>query len=288
MIRSMTAFSRQQHQAPWGTLVWELRSVNHRYLETHIKLPDLLRDLETPVRNALRQRLSRGKVELNLRHTSTTHSNNQLTINTALVQQLADAAQQLTQQLTDTSPLAIADILNWPGVLETPSTQVDTIKTAALDSFHTALDDFIAAREHEGQELKQLIHSRLQQLQDQIELARPRTPHTIAHQRDKLLKRLQELPIEPHHERLEQEMVYWAQKLDVSEELDRLQTHHDETQRILQQGGTIGRRLDFLMQELNREANTFASKSLDAEATQCAVELKVLIEQMREQIQNIE
>ena len=288
MIRSMTAFSRKELNAQWGTLSWELRSVNHRYLEIHPRLPDTLRDLENPVRESLRKSLSRGKVECSLKLKAENITPTSLEINENFVKQLLEAANRLTHMTGDTSGLSVTDLLGWPGVITSPEADQSEIQQAALGLLKEALQDFVAGREREGQVLNDIISDRLDKIDEQVVIVRQHLPEIVQAQKEKLQARLEEISANVDQDRLEQEIVYLAQKSDVDEELDRLETHVKEVRRTLKQGGAVGRRLDFLMQELNREANTLGSKSINTLTTQAAVELKVLIEQMREQIQNIE
>ncbi|GAA0629753.1 YicC/YloC family endoribonuclease [Halomonas beimenensis] len=287
MVHSMTAFSRQDRDGDWGRLQLELRSVNQRYLEPHFRLPEALRDLEPEFRDALRGRLARGKVECQLRfdpaETGTT-----LQVNQARLDALIDALAQIHDEVPQAPlPDALA-LLDHPGVLEAPAPDLETVKAEARALFQEALDDLVAGRAREGDKLAALIRERLDGVRDQVAEVRRLLPEILERQRHQLLERLAEMRTELDPQRLEAELVLLAQKADVAEELDRLETHVDEVERQLTQRGPIGRRLDFLMQELNREANTLSSKSVVAESTRCAVELKVLIEQMREQIQNIE
>ncbi|RTE64427.1 YicC family protein [Amphritea opalescens] len=287
MTRSMTAFARQEAQHEWGSLIWEVRSVNHRYLEPHLRLPDSLRDIEGPLREALRKKLSRGKVECTLRFVPEAQSQT-LTINETFARELLDAAQQMENLLQVSKPIDTMDLLRWPGVLKDTSLDMDAVKKAALTLFHTALDELIESRGREGVELAALIDQRLDTISDIVGDVRSKLPGILQAQRDNLKARLEEFKADLDQARVEQEMVILAQKADVDEEMDRLNTHVQEVKRVLKSKGPIGRRLDFLMQELNREANTLSSKSIVTDTTQSAVELKVLIEQMREQIQNIE
>lgn len=288
MPRSMTGFARQECRIDNVTLTWEIRSVNHRYLEPHFRLPDTLRELEPALREQLRQQLQRGKLEVSLHWQENDGEQTQLGINTALVEQLSQAAQQVQQHLSNSAPVNPLDILRWPGVIASQHIDPDQLKQTALDGFQQAVAQLIRMREREGAELQQLIEARLAAIGEEVKTVRARLPEILQAQRDKLTTRLQELSAELDHDRIEQEIVLLAQKADVDEELDRLDTHITEVTRTLNKQGSIGRRLDFLMQELNREANTLSSKSIVADTTQSAVELKVLIEQMREQIQNIE
>ncbi|MCV6589599.1 MAG: YicC family protein [Marinobacterium sp.] len=288
MTRSMTAFTRQEAQHSWGSLAWEIRSVNHRYLEPHLRLPDSFRELEIPLREKLRKKLSRGKVECTLRFVPEAQAQT-LTVNETFAQDLIRAADQIRRLLPDSGqPLDALEVMRWPGVLQDGELDMAVIKAVALETLDLALDDLLAGREREGKELAVLINQRLDSISTIVSQVRELLPQILQNQRDNLRTRLDEFKAELDESRVEQEMVMLAQKADVDEELDRLDTHVQEVRRVLQQKGPIGRRLDFLMQELNREANTLSSKSIVAETTQCAVDLKVLIEQMREQIQNIE
>ncbi|MEH6823844.1 MAG: YicC/YloC family endoribonuclease [Motiliproteus sp.] len=288
MTRSMTAFARQQNNQTEGTLVWEIRSVNHRYLEPHLRLPDTFRALEGPLRDRLRKILQRGKIECSLRFHPSDQSNNQLNVDLSLAAQVRDAAQQITELLVNPAPLDALELLRWPGVLQQTELDMTALHQSALTLFDSALDELIDNRHREGRELALLINQRLDAIAEVLIQVRARLPEILAKQRLNILNRLEDAKVNLDPNRLEQEMVLLAQKADVDEELDRLDTHITEVRRVLTQQDASGRRLDFLMQELNREANTLSSKSIVAETTQCAVELKVLIEQMREQIQNIE
>jgi uncharacterized protein (TIGR00255 family) len=283
----MTAFARQEAQHEWGSLIWEVRSVNHRYLEPHLRLPESLRDIEGPLREALRKKLSRGKIECTLRFVAEAQSQT-LTVNETFARELLDAAQQMENLLQVSKPIDTMDLLRWPGVLQDTSLDMDAVKKAALSLFHTALDELIESRAREGVELAALIDQRLDTITEIVVDVRSKLPGILQAQRDNLKARLEEFKADLDQNRVEQEMVILAQKADVDEEMDRLNTHVQEVKRVLKSKGPIGRRLDFLMQELNREANTLSSKSIVTDTTQSAVELKVLIEQMREQIQNIE
>ena len=287
MTRSMTAFSRQERQEAWGTLTWELRSVNHRYLEPHFRLPESLRDIEGSLRERLRKAVSRGKVEATLRFVPE-QSKEHLQIDQDRLQEVVNATSQLEQTGLAMQKVNPLELLAWPGVMVQSSLDMAAIKQAAIGLFADALDDLLQGREREGAELQQLITQRLDAIGNTVTEVRSLLPGILQAQRDNLTLKLAEMQIELDPSRLEQEVVLLAQKADVDEELDRLETHVQEVRRVLTQKGPVGRRLDFLMQELNREANTLSSKSIVANTTRSAVELKVLIEQMREQIQNIE
>ena len=285
---SMTGFARQQGKFDGGTLIWEIRSVNHRYLEPHFRLPDALRQLEQPLRERLRKQLQRGKIEATLHWQQTQGDSGDININLPLAKQIACAAMQVNDLLANTAPINALEMLKWPGVLQGETQDTEQLVADGLALFDQALQQLQQHRAREGEELARLIEQRLDAIDVQVLAVRQLLPGILSAQRDKLRERLAELSVELDQNRLEQELVLLAQKADVDEELDRLDTHVAEVRHTLAQRGAIGRRLDFLMQELNREANTLSSKSIVSETTQAAVELKVLIEQMREQIQNIE
>ncbi len=288
MIRSMTAFARLEKTDNWGTVTWEVRSVNHRYLEPHFKLPETLRVLEPKLRDILRKTLARGKIECAMRYHIDPSSNEQLNVNTVLAQQLLAAANQLEQHMPQANAFSAIELLKWPGVLEDSQIDSQAIQATALAAFQEAITQLRANREREGSELQDLVEKRLQGISAITTQVRDQLPGILEQQHQKLIEKFEEARLEVDPSRLEQELVLLAQKSDVAEELDRLDTHVTEVYRVLKKGGSCGRRLDFLMQELNREANTLSSKSIVSDTTQSAVELKVFIEQMREQIQNIE
>lgn len=288
MLRSMTAFARREQNSPWGTIVWELRSVNHRYLETTLRLPETLRSLESLARERVAAVLGRGKVEGTLKLQTSSAAATSITVNYPLVERLIEVASELEHMIGPGTGLHLSDVMRWPGVINEAEPDLDEIKQAILDGLDAALAELIATREREGQRTAELLRQRCEAMRTQVKQVRARRPEVLARWRDKLMARLVDLPVEPDPGRVEQEVVLVAQRLDVDEELDRLDTHLDEIQSVLGRREPVGRRLDFLMQELNREANTLSSKSSDADTTRAAVELKVLIEQMREQIQNIE
>lgn len=287
MTHSMTAFTRQEAQYPWGSLSWEIRSVNQRFLEPHFRLPETLRELEPSIRELQRKQLNRGKVESVLRFQPAQVSE-QFSINETLIKQLAGAAESISSHLQNPAQINPLELMQWPGVLQNEEVDQDEIKKAALELYKQGLKDLIKARAREGEELANLIVQRLDGIDEIVKQVRAALPGILERQRQQILEKLETIKDELDPARIEQEMVILANKTDVAEELDRLDTHVAEVRRILKKKDPIGRRLDFLMQELNREANTLASKSIVTETTQCAVELKVLIEQMREQIQNIE
>jgi len=287
MIHSMTAFARVEQATAHGTLSWELRSVNHRYLEPHLRLPDAFRDLEGSAREALRQGLSRGKVECTLRFAEDS-AGKPLQVDRERAAQLIAAAESVASLIKQPAPLNPLEVLGWPGVLVADAADPQALNKAALTLFKQALNELKSGRSREGTELAKLLNERLDSILEEVTALRELVPQMLATHRQKILERCSEMQTELDPQRLEQELVMLAQKSDVAEELDRLSTHVSEVRRVLGAGGAAGRRLDFLMQELNREANTLGSKAFDTRSTQAAVNLKVLIEQMREQVQNIE
>lgn len=287
-VRSMTSFAHQRQEYPWGTCELEIRSVNQRYLDLNFKLPEPWRGLEPTLRDALRKTLSRGKVEVTLRINAQHQRNAKLQINQELLTQLIAATESVHNKLQHPATIDPLALLQWPGIVGETQIDTDDIQQALLSLFKQALTELQAGREREGSELKTLIEQRLEQIKEITLHLRGAMPQLVQAQRDKLNQRLEALQVQLDKERLEAEIALLAQKIDVAEELDRLDTHVQEVQHILGKGGACGRKLDFLMQELNREANTLSSKAVVADSTQSAVELKVLIEQMREQIQNIE
>lgn len=287
MIHSMTAFARAEQAGANGTLSWELRSVNHRYLEPHLRLPESFRDLEGGIREALRNGLSRGKVECTLRF-SDDNAGKALQVNLERAAQLVAAAESVAGLIKQPAALNPLEVLGWPGVLVADAADPQALNQSALALFNQALNELKKGREREGAELAKLLNERLDSILEQVAALRELVPQMLAGQRQKILDRCTEMQAELDPQRLEQELVILAQKSDVAEELDRLSTHVNEVRRVLKTGGQAGRRLDFLMQELNREANTLGSKAFDTRSTNAAVNLKVLIEQMREQVQNIE
>lgn len=289
MTKSMTAYARAEGQQDNVQLTWEIRSVNHRYLDGSVYLPEGLQDQENLYKELMRKKLGRGKVDAKLVINLTTEDGSQsITLNQSKIKSLLDAQKSIQANNQIMSELNMVDILNWPGVVDSHETDFSDYKNAAKKLFNEALDELIKSRENEGGRLQEMITSRAKSIQAITVLVRKRRIEVIAALKEKLLNRLSELDVPADNNRLEQEMVYLSQRLDVDEELDRLESHIDELNAVFKRKEPIGRRLDFLMQELNREANTLASKSNDAETTKSAVELKVLIEQMREQVMNIE
>lgn len=287
MVHSMTAFARVEQAESFGTLSWEIRSVNHRYLEPHLRLPETLRELEGAVREALRKGISRGKLECTLKFTEA-NQDHALSIDYQRAEQLIHAAERVAELIKKPAKLNPLEVLAWQGVMAAEKIDTQLLSQVAIQLFEQALQQLKDSREREGTELAKLISDRLDAMQQDIDTLRELVPAMLENQRSKILTRFNEMFVELDPQRLEQEMVLLAQRSDVAEELDRLNTHIAEVRRVLETGGAVGRRLDFLMQELNREANTLGSKAYDPRSTQAAVNLKVLIEQMREQVQNIE
>ncbi|MBL4832087.1 MAG: YicC family protein [Aliivibrio sp.] len=287
MIYSMTAYARREVKGDWGTAVWEIRSVNQRYLETYFRMPEQFRGLEPVLRERFRKRLARGKVECNLRFESNTSAKSELKINEELAKQVINAAKWV-KETSGEGNIGPFQVLQWPGVMEAPEQDFDSINKELLENFELTVDEFIDARAREGANMRALIEQRLVGITAEAEKVRLRMPEIIQWQRDRLTTKFEDAKIELDSSRVEQELILLAQKSDVAEELDRLDSHVKEGYNILKKGGACGRKLDFMMQEFNREANTLASKSISTDVTASGVELKVLVEQMREQIQNIE
>ncbi|AVF93978.1 YicC family protein [Vibrio alginolyticus] len=288
MIYSMTAYARKEVKGDWGSAVWEIRSVNQRYLETYFRMPEQFRGLEPVLRERFRKRLARGKVECNLRFEANPAAKGELSINEALASQVIKAAEQVMHMTGELSRINPFQVMQWPGVMETPEQDMDAVNKVLLEAFDGAMDEFIEARAREGENMKALIEQRLEAITSEVVKVRARMPEILEWQRERLFSKFEDAKVELDPSRIEQELILLAQKSDVAEELDRLDSHVKETTNILKKGGAVGRRLDFMMQEFNRESNTLASKSISTDITASGVELKVLIEQMREQIQNIE
>jgi len=284
MTKSMTAFARSES----GHISWEIRSVNHRYLEVGLKVPDAFRSLEISLRNKLKARLNRGKIDCQLRIGHSQASEASLSIDEKLLEDLTGALATIIPKLETVAPVNPLEVLKWPGLLSEPTEDEESIKRTVVELFDTALAQLIEMRSSEGAELRKIILEKLADLRSIVDQAATEAPIISARQRDKMISKLNDLNIDADPGRIEQELVIMAQKSDVAEELDRLNTHIEEVSATLDSKEAVGRRLDFLMQELNREANTLSSKAVATNTTIQAVELKVAIEQMREQIQNIE
>lgn len=288
MIRSMTGFAREELHSELGSLSWELRSVNHRYLEVVLRLPEELRGLEQAIRERLTERLGRGKLECVLKYTPSHQIEVEIQIDWQLVEQLKNADAEIAGILRQNPAMSSIDLLRWPGVLHQQEQDLTPLKQQAMELLDATLDTLIDNRLREGQRLGEIVLQRKLAMDEQVNRVRILLPDVVMGIKQRIRDRLLDVLDELDEYRLEQEMALIAQRLDVDEEMDRLSTHLDEVERVLASDEPVGRRLDFLMQELNREANTLTSKSSDVEVTRIAVEMKVLIEQMREQIQNIE
>lgn len=288
MIKSMTAFARQDAQGDWGTLTCEIRTVNHRYLEPSFRLPEALRELETGFRERLRRSLARGKVDVGLRLQQAEGPRQKLDVDEDAALALNEALNRINRMLDNPAHISALDVLQWPGVLAATEQDLTPVKQAAAELFERTVAELVAVREREGERLRPLFEDRLAAMRDGVAVVRERMPQLLRQQEASLRERMREAAVELDPDRLTQEMVMLAHKTDVAEELDRLDAHINEVAETLGRDQAIGRRLDFLMQELNREANTLSSKSIDAGVTRTAVDFKVLIEQMREQVQNLE
>ena len=288
MILSMTAFARRERSTVWGSLAWELRSVNHRYLEIALRLPDELRGLEPKVREAVAERLARGRVDASLYWKPNEASAQAIELDTAQLGRVTQALKSLDKSGIATAPANAIDLLRWPGVMRTQALDVESLSGEALKLLAEALDELRGTRAREGARLRGFMLERLTAVEGHVKAVQAVLPEVLASFRERLATRLAEVSATLDRARLEQEIVLFANRTDVAEELDRLAAHVAEVRRALEGGGQIGRRLDFLMQEFNREANTLGSKSADLRVTNAAVELKVLVEQMREQVQNVE
>ena len=288
MIRSMTAFARKDARGDWGTLTCEIRTVNHRYLEPSFRLPEAFRELENDFREQLRSGLKRGKVDVSMRLQSSDSEFQSFEVSDEMVGAINDAANHVNRILDNPAHISALDILRWPGVMSVPEKDYSAAKEAAAGLFADTVAELVSVREREGERLRPLFDDRLADMTRLVGEVREKLPALLAAQENTLRERFEKAKVELDEDRLSQEMVMLAQKSDVAEELDRLEAHIGEVADTLKSDQAIGRRLDFLMQELNREANTLSSKSIDAGVTRAAVDLKVLIEQMREQVQNIE
>jgi uncharacterized protein (TIGR00255 family) len=287
-VLSMTGFAVASASVGAETLNVELRAVNHRYLDVNVKTPEELRTLEPVLRERLTARMKRGKIDCKVSRARNPEAAPGLWVDAAQVAALLAAADEISVQAPAAAPLTVADILRWPGTLVAQDAANETLTAAVLAVFDTAWDEFIASRAREGGKLTEVLLQCCDAMEAQVARVAPRIPAIHAAYQAKLTSRLQEAGLDPDEERLKQELALFATRIEISEEVTRLVTHVGEARRVLGVGGVVGKRLDFLAQELHREANTLGSKSVDAELSQVALELKVLIEQMREQIQNLE
>jgi len=287
MILSMTGYATASAELDSGSLTLELRAVNHRYLDIQLRMPDELRGFEGVLREAITAQLQRGKVECRINYAARSAQGG-AALNLGLLQQLAAWNKEVQAALPDARSLSVADVLRWNGVMETPTASADELRATLLDLLQISLQEFSASRAREGEKLKDFLLQRVEKIEALRNSVMPHVPAAIAAYEQKLITRLRDALQNADDERIRQEIALFASKIDVDEELSRLASHLTEMRRILSLGGAVGKRLDFLMQELNREANTLGSKSVDAEVSRSAMEMKILIEQMREQIQNLE
>jgi uncharacterized protein (TIGR00255 family) len=292
MIYSMTGYAAVSDELPLGMLSIEIRSVNHRYLDVQFRLPDEFRSFEPGMRELVAARLTRGKVECRLGIQNTPASRVSLGLNIPLLDQLVELDRRVRGRLPGASSLTVSDIIRWPGIVEADAMPPEQLRDQAQTLMQRALAEFTASRAREGDKLKDLLLERVKRMEELVEKVKPRIPQLVLAYQERLATRLKDalkdVSVAVDEDRIRQEVVLFSSKVDVEEELSRLVTHLSETRRILSAGGAVGKRLDFLMQELNREANTLGSKSVDIDVSQTSMELKVLIEQMREQVQNIE
>jgi uncharacterized protein (TIGR00255 family) len=288
MIFSMTGYAVATAELDAGSLSLELRSVNHRYLDLQLRMPDELRALEPMLREQISAKISRGKVECRINLLARTSAKPGSSINLDAVKQLAAWSTQVRDVLPEAGELTISEVLRWNGVTESPAVSGEVLQTAVATTLQQALLDFSAARQREGEKLARFLIDRVEGIEQLRLSVAPRIPGAIAAYESKLRARLLEALGSEDDERVRQEITLYASKIDVDEELSRLHTHLAEVRRVLDKGGIVGKRLDFMMQELHREANTLGSKSVDTEVSRCAMDIKLLIEQMREQVQNIE
>lgn len=288
MIFSMTGYASATAELAIGALSLELRSVNHRYLDLQIRMPEELRALEPALREAISGGISRGKVECRINFQARTAANAERPLNLEMVKRLAAWESQVRALLPQASPLSVAEVLHWNGVADSSQTAPDGLATAIMELLPQTLQDFRAARQREGEKLAQFLLERVEGIERLRLAVAPHIPGAIANYEARMRTRLHEALAGSDEERIRQEITLYASKIDVDEELSRLQAHLSEVRHVLSKGGIVGKRLDFMMQELNREANTLGSKSVETEVSRCAMDIKVLIEQMREQIQNIE
>jgi len=288
MIRSMTAFARQDGATAGGQLSWEIRSVNHRFAEISLRLPDELRSLEPRIRELISTSIKRGKVDAAMRLKVGIEEHEGVNINEQQADAVLKACTAIEVMMNNPGRISPLDVLHYPGVLQAAEVDASQVGVEAMALLEAALKELVETREREGVKIAELLRQRCQGVRDQVALVREHLPDILQGQRQRVQNRLEEVSATLDRERLEQEVVLLAQKMDVDEELDRLDLHLSEMERILSQAEPVGRRLDFLMQEFNREINTLASKSVAGVTSQAAVEMKVLVEQMREQIQNIE
>ena len=288
MIASMTGFAAAALETPQGSLAVELKTVNHRYLEFQTRLTEEIRPLEPAMREAVAARLTRGKVDCRVTFTPATAAQRTLVPDDTALSALGDASRRVLERFPEARPLSVAEVLHWPGVLAEATLSPDRVREDLMRILDRALSELDQTRRREGTKLEQVLRERLARMSELVTEARPLVPGAVKAYQEKLAAKIAEAAASPSDERVHQEIVLYAARIDVDEEIARLGTHISEFLRVMDRGGACGKRLDFLCQELNREANTLGSKSVASEMTRISVELKVLIEQMREQVQNIE
>ncbi len=289
MLKSMTAYGRKEESYEFGTLSWELRSVNHRYFDISLRLPEEFRTMEPNVREYLNKKLKRGKLEATLRYQLSANSESRINVNHTLAKEVSKACSDIVNQdMRNHALINPMDVLCWPGVVGQETTDYKAIQEAAMLLLKPAVEDCIESREREGEKIAEMLSRRCEEILEIVKKVQRLRPEVLIRLNEKWKSRLESLDFQPDPARLEQELAIAAQKLDVEEELDRLNAHVAELYNILKRDEPVGRRLDFLIQEFNREANTLSSKSADTNTTNLSVDLKVLIEQMREQVQNVE
>lgn len=287
-ILSMTGYAVATRETSYGSLSIELRSVNNRFLDVQFRLPEDFRRQEPMMREMVTSQLQRGKIECRLNFSALRELEIEQKFNTAALENLMQLNQRVLELYSTAAPLSVAEILKWPGILGNNELPIDEFGAICMELLQKALQDLEASRSREGNRLKVMLLERIQQIRQHLTVAKPRIPALIAGFEEKLRTRLNEIVENLEDERIRQEIALFAGKIDIDEELSRLQAHLDEVEHILEKGGAVGKRLDFMMQELNREANTLGAKSVDLEITKISMDLKVIIEQMREQVQNIE
>lgn len=288
MIHSMTGFAAVQRDIGAAIIHLEIKSVNSRYLDINFRLSEELRTFEMPLRELISARIARGKFECRGGLLPIANGAQDVTPNPALLKRLAELQTTVHSTLPQATPLSVAEVLRWPGMLGEQTIDTDTLQRECLALARTALDDFVASRAREGEKLAAMILDRVTRMRDLVQQTEPLLPLALTDYQERLTTKLREAVANLDEERIRQEIGIYATRIDVAEELSRLSTHLDELERVLQKGGQVGKRLDFLMQELNREANTLASKSVSKDITAIALEMKLLIEQIREQVQNLE
>jgi uncharacterized protein (TIGR00255 family) len=288
MIYSMTAFARGLSQGDWGNLSVEIKTVNHRYLEIAMRLPENFRHLEMTLRALLQQQLTRGKIDFTIKFQASSTLATTVDVNQVMAKQLLVAALELQADFDLPASIAVTDILRIPGVVRLGEADTHSLNDTVLALTKKTILEVVVTREREGNKLQGMIVERLQAIKDQVSALHPLIPQLLDEQKQKLMQRIEALSLDMNHDRVAQELVLLAQRIDVTEEMDRLIVHLNEVEAVLTKGGHVGRRLDFLMQELNREANTLGAKSIAVQSSHASIDMKVLIEQMREQVQNIE